>query len=204
MKKLLVVAAIALVAAAVPATAIEKGVWVGKIGLHNVDPKSDNGSLAGGALDVEVGSSVRPTVMFEYFVADNLGIEVLAAWPFEHDIDLNGLAAGSTQQLPPTVSLQYHFNGDAQVSPYAGIGVNYTLFFSEDASGPIAGADLDLDASLGYALHAGVDFKVNDRWWIGVDARYIDIDTDVKVNGADVGTVEIDPIAYGVYGQFRF
>ena len=185
-------------------SAQDKGTVLLKIGVHNVDPKSDNGSLAGGALTTKVDDNLRPTVMVEYFVASNLGIEVLASWPFSHDISLNGADAGSVDHLPPTISLQYHFNSAGQVSPYLGVGINYTLFFSEDPAGPIAGTDLELDPSFGLAAHAGLDFKVNDKWSIGVDARWLDIDTDVAVNGNNVGTVEIDPLAYGVYAQMRF
>lgn len=186
------------------ATAQEKGTRWLKLGAHVVDPKSDNGSLAGGALDATVGDSIRPSVMLEYFVADNLGIEVLAAWPFRHEVELNGVEAATVDHLPPTISLQYHWNGTGKVSPYVGAGVNYTLFFSEETRGPLAGAKLELDASFGLAVHAGLDFSLGDRWALGIDARWIDIDTDVSVNGADVGTVQIDPLAYGAYLRTRF
>jgi outer membrane protein len=83
---------------------------------------------------VTVGDSLRPSVMLEYFVADNLGIEVLAAWPFSHDVELNGTKAATVDHLPPTLSLQYHFNGSGAISPYLGVGLNYTLFFSEDTT----------------------------------------------------------------------
>jgi outer membrane protein len=100
--------------------------------------------------------------------------------------------------------VQYHFNGGGAVSPYLGVGLNYTLFFSEDTRGPLSGTDLSLDSSLGYALHGGVDFTVAESWAIGVDLRHIDIDTDVELEGAEIGTVEIDPLAYGVYAVWRF
>ena len=202
MKKLVLVCLALALCAAVPATAIEPGTWLVKFGAYNVDPKSDNGSVAGGAIDVEVDDALAPALMFEYFVAQNLGIEVLAGY-YSHDIEGNGSEIGSVDHIPPTVSLQYHFNGEGTVSPFVGVGLNYTMFLSEDTSGPIAGADLELDDSVGYALHAGVDFKVNDKWSIGVDARYIDIDSDVSLNGAEIGTVEIDPIVLGVYASIR-
>jgi outer membrane protein len=195
---------LALAALAAPAAAQEKGAWLLKLGAHVVDPKSDNGSVAGGAIDVTVDDSIRPTVMVEYFVAPNLGIEVLAAWPFSHDVEGNGAAIATVDHLPPTVSLQYHFNGGGAVSPYLGAGINYTLFFSEDTRGPLAGADLSLDSSFGYALHGGVDFAVNEKWAIGVDLRYIDIDSEVELGDTEIGTVEIDPLAYGVYAVWRF
>ena len=59
-----------------------------------------------------MGSNTRPTITGEYFLKDNLGIEVLAALPFQHDINVVGVGkVGSTKHLPPTVSLQYYFGG---------------------------------------------------------------------------------------------
>ena len=198
-------AALLLAIAVVPAYAQSKGDVTLAVGAHQVAPKSDNGSLAGGALQVDVGNSARPTLMLEYFVADNLGIEAIAAWPFSHDISIDGLGkVGSTKHLPPTISLQYHFNGQGKVSPFVGAGVNYTKFFSEKTSGALAGADLSLDASWGLAAHAGIDFKVSERSAIRIDARWIDIDTDVSVDGTKLGSVAIDPLVYGAAWVLKF
>lgn len=189
---------------AVPAFAQDAGQWTFSVGAHQVNPKSDNGSLAGNTLDVEVGSNVRPTITAEYFVRDNLGIEVLAALPFQHDIDIKGLGTvGSTKHLPPVVSLQYHF-GDGKVKPFVGAGLNYTYFFSESTTGALAGSKLKLDNSWGLAAHAGIDFKVGEKGAIRLDARWIDIDTDVKLDGANLGTVNVDPLVYGAAYVFNF
>ncbi|MCM2338223.1 MAG: outer membrane beta-barrel protein [Lysobacter sp.] len=196
--------ALVLGGVATPALAQSAGTWTVGVGAHQVNPKSDNGALAGGTLPVEVESNVRPTITGEYFIADNLGIEVLASLPFKHDIAIDGLGTvGETKHLPPTVSLQYHF-GQGKVKPFVGAGVNYTKFFSEETSGALEGADLELDASWGLAAHAGVDFKVGDKGAIRVDARWIDIDTDVSVEGEKLGTVNIDPLVYGVAYVFSF
>ena len=197
--------AIALGSAALPALAQSKGDWTLGVGVHAVDPKSSNGRLVDGSLPVHVDSDVKPTLTFEYFVRDNLGVEVIAAWPFEHDISIDGLGTvGSTKQLPPTVSLQYHFNSRGKVSPFLGAGVNYTAFFSEDTRGALAGSKLKLDDSWGLAAHAGIDLALNERSAIRVDARWIDIDTDVTLDGAGVGTVDIDPIVYGAAYVMKF
>ena len=196
--------AVALAGVAAPAFAQQAGEWTMSFGAHQVNPKSDNGSVVGGTLDVEVDSNVRPTITAEYFVRDNLGIEVLASWPFEHDINIKGVGrVGSTKHLPPTVSLQYHF-GKGTVRPFVGAGVNYTYFFSEDTEGALAGSDLELDSSFGVAAHAGIDFDVGEKGSIRIDARWIDIDTDVKLNGADIGTVNIDPLVYGAAYVVKF
>jgi outer membrane protein len=82
--------------------------------------------------------------------------------------------------------------------------VNYTRFFSTDTSGALAASDLELDDSFGLAVHAGIDFKVGEKGAIRIDARWIDIDTDAKLDGADIGTVNIDPLVYGAAYVFKF
>ncbi|MBB1473716.1 MULTISPECIES: OmpW family outer membrane protein [unclassified Luteimonas] len=191
--------------AAPAALAQSTGDWTVALGAHQVNPDSDNGKLAAGTLPLDIGSSTRPTIAVEYFVRDNLGLEVLAALPFQHDIAISGLGrVGSTKHLPPTVSLQYHFNGQGKVSPLLGVGVNYTTFFSEDARGALAGSKLELDDSWGLALHAGLDFKVGEKGSIRVDVRWMDIDSDVTLDGAKLGTANIDPLVYGAAYVMRF
>lgn len=196
-------AALALTAA--PAMAQSKGDWTIAAGVHQVAPKSDNGSLAGGALRVDVDNDIKPTITGEYFIADNLGIEVLAALPFKHDINIDGLGrVGSTKHLPPVVSLQYHFNSKGKVSPFLGAGLNYTAFFSEETGGALTGSRLKLEDSWGLAAHAGLDVAISEKGALRVDVRWIDIDSEVKLDGQKLGTVNIDPLAYGVSYVFKF
>ncbi len=197
--------AAALSLSAAPVMAQSKGDWTLAAGVHQVAPKSNNGTLAGGTLKVDVDNDIKPTITGEYFIADNLGIEVLAALPFKHDISINGLGrVGSTKHLPPVVSLQYHFNSTGKVSPFVGAGLNYTTFFSEDTTGALAGSKLKLDDSWGLAAHAGVDFAIGEKGALRVDLRWIDIDSKVKLDGEKIGTVNIDPLAYGVSYVFKF
>lgn len=203
-------AAAVSLAAAAPAMAQSKGDWTLGVGVHAVDPTSDAGDLNGaalglGKLSTKVDSDVKPTVTFEYFVADNVGIEVLAALPFKHDVSIDGVGkVGETKQLPPVVSLQYHFTNSSKVTPFVGLGVNYTKFFSTDSKGALAGTKLKLEDSWGLAAHAGLDFAVSDKGALRVDMRWADIDTKVKVNGNKLGTAKIDPLVYGVAYVFKF
>ena len=197
----LLISALALAAAslAAPVMAQSKGDWAFSAGIGQVAPKSDNGALAAGTLKVDVDNDIKPTLTGEYFFANNWGLEVLAALPFKHDINIAGLGrVGSTKHLPPVVSVNYHFNGQGNVSPFIGLGVNYTTFFSEETGGALAGSKLKLADSWGLAAHVGIDFKVSDRGAIRVNARWADIDTDVKLDGAKLGTVNIDPMVYGI------
>ncbi|MEZ5462944.1 OmpW family protein [Dokdonella sp.] len=182
----------------------QAGDWQMKFGLGIVDPTSGNGSLANGALSTDVGSGVSPTITVEYRVTQNFGIELLAALPFSHDVDLNGVEALSTKQLPPTLSAQWHFPTASRLDPFIGIGINFTRFFSIEEKGPLEGTSVDLGDSWGPALHVGVDYAFNDHWSMTGDIRWIGISSDVKVDGVDVGTVDIDPLVYGLAVGYRF
>ncbi|HVK53222.1 MAG TPA: OmpW family outer membrane protein [Pseudoxanthomonas sp.] len=204
-KPVIALLAVALASAALPAFAQSKGDWTLGIGVHQVNPKSDNGKLAAGTLPLEIDSDVKPTITAEYFIADNLGLEVLAALPFKHDIAIKGVGTvGSTKHLPPTFTLQYHFNSKGKVSPFLGAGINYTTFFSEDTQGILEGTKLKLGDSWGLAAHAGLDFAVSKNGALRVDVRYMDIDTKVEVNGAKLGTANIDPLVYGAAYVLKF
>jgi outer membrane protein len=193
---------IALVIAAATATsasAQSQGDITLGLGIASVIPKSGNGTLAGGAADI--GNDVRPSITAEYFVRDNLGIEILAATPFEHDINISGVGyAGTTKQLPPTLSLNYHFPTNSAFKPYIGAGVNYTAFFQEES----ALGTLELEDGFGLAVQVGMDYQLNDRAALRANLRWIDIDSDVTLDGAYIGKAEIDPYVLNLAYVVKF
>lgn len=190
--------------AAAPAFAQEQGDFTLGFGFAGVFPKSNNGVLNAGTVPIDVDDGYSVTITGEYFVADNIGIELLAAWPFEHDLKSNGTKIGKVKHLPPTLSLQYHFTNKSSMTPFIGVGVNYTTFLEDKAVGPLAGNALSVDDSWGLALHAGVDFAVSETGAFRADVRWIDIDSDVKLNGVDIGKVDIDPWIVGVSYVMKF
>jgi len=210
--------ALALAAAlglAAPAYGHEAGDWLIRFGASQIDPKSNNGSLDVSALDlgsqpIDVDDKLGVTFNITYMYTANIGIEVLAALPYKHDIYVGDLGrVGSVKHLPPTVSVQYHFNPTAAFQPYAGIGANYTRFFSVSEAGAVKdlGVELDVDSSsFGLAAQLGFDYMINDRWFVNLDVRWIDIDTKAKIKEVPEirGDVNIDPMVYGLHLGYRF
>ncbi|WP_417727557.1 OmpW/AlkL family protein [Roseovarius sp.] len=191
-----------LASAAAPALAQEKGDILLGLGLGWVEPTQNSNTLAG---QIDVDGNLRPTVTAEYFVADRVGIELLASWPFQHDVNLQGVGnVAKVKHLPPTLSLQYHFVNTSKITPFVGAGINYTYFFDEDGTGALAGTKVELDDSWGLALHAGLDYEITEKSAFRVDVRYIDIETDVKVGGVDIGEVKIDPWVFNVAYVMKF
>lgn len=195
--------AVAAIACTGMATAQQQGTMTLAFGLGMVAPQSDTGVLAGA--DSSIDDDIRPTIAFEYFIRDNLGIELLAATPFEHTVTLAGLGdVGTTTHLPPTLSLNYHFPTGGAVTPFVSAGINYTAFLDTDAIGALAGRALEIEDSWGLALHAGVDFALSDTAAMRLDLRWIDIDADVTLDGAPIGTAEIDPLVFGIAYVMQF
>lgn len=237
MKKTLGMAiCLALASGAVGASAYEQGDWILRAGITTVAPEasSDDINLPTGLVaEADVDDDTQLGIIPAYMITDNLAIEVLAATPFEHDIEAKGkgaiagtnLAAGSTKHLPPTVVVQWYPRaGQTGWQPYLGVGLNYTTFFDEDTDGELVGllgsltegavdgADLDLDDSWGLAAQAGVDFPINDHWAFNVAIWYLDISTEAKVTatagGAPAAVVEfdvdIDPWVYNIGVAYKF
>lgn len=189
---------VAIVTLAGPVMAQSQGDWTFGVGVANVNPKSDNGTLAGSA--ATIGDDTQLSLTAEYFVLDNIGIELLAATPFEHNISIGGAFAGTTRQLPPTLSVNYHVPTQGKLKPFIGVGVNYTTFFEEASSLGV----LELDDSWGLAAQVGADWQVSDRGALRLNVRYIDISSDATLDGASIGTAEIDPVVVGLSYVHRF
>jgi outer membrane protein len=167
--------------------------WILRVGAHDVEPKSSNHSV------VNVDAARMLTFNLTRKLNDHWGVEVLAALPFQHDINLNtGGKVADVKHLPPTVSVQYHFAPHAKFRPYVGAGLNATIFFSEHTTGALAGADLDLDTSFGPAAQLGMDLDISENWFLNADLRWMDIDTGAKLDGASLGNVAIDPVTFGI------
>ncbi|GGI78418.1 outer membrane protein OmpW [Shewanella hanedai] len=156
--------------------------------------------------EFEVSNNTQLGLNFGYMLTDNIGIELLAATPFSHDISLGALGKiAETKQLPPTLVAQYYFgSSDSKLRPYIGAGVNFTNFFDNEFNQGAKDAglsDLSLSNSWGVAAQVGIDYQVNKNWLVNASVWYAQISTDVNFNlGADAVKVEtdIDPWVYMV------
>ena len=209
--KYLLVAGALLALVASPALAYEAGTWVLRAGVGVVAPDSDNLVLDPDTIiDVDDGTSL--TLMGTYMFSPNWAFDVLASWPFNHDIKLGDAKIAETDHLPPTFSLQYHFLPDSTFQPYAGAGLNYTTFFSTDVTQTLTDltgiTDIDLDDSFGLSLQLGADWTFGNNWLLNFDLRWIDIESDLTasdgVDSAELGTVAIDPWVYSINIGYSF
>lgn len=224
-------------AVASSATAYEKGDWLLRMGWAEVAPNETSGTLQADGGDAGLGDDVvavsngtalgfSMTYMFNPYI----GLELLAATPFEHDISASGQLAplvydalgttriGSTLQLPPTLTVQYypvaHSNPANRWQPYLGQGVNYTWFYDEQLDAGFADPqglsdkDFHLSDSLGLVALVGIDYVIADNWIVNTSIMYAQIATEAKIANTVLGDlvvdVDIDPWVYRLNFGYRF
>ncbi len=216
-KQLVATTAASLLVLSPLAMSYEAGEIVLRAGITTVSPdsSSDNVQFNGDDINntgVDVGSSTQLGLTVEYLFTKNIGLELLAATPFEHDVegegDLSGVDILSAKQLPPTLSVIYHFDTLGAFEPYVGLGINYTTFFDEEVDDDLGEADATLDDSFGFALQIGADYHLSDKWLLNASVRYIDISTTAEIRdsfGDELSVdVDIDPIVWTISGGYRF
>lgn len=214
MKKVLLTTAFGLAlvgAAALPAMAQDAGAGfqAGDILVRgriiDVVPQEDSStSVAGG--EVAVGNRVAPELDFSYFFSENIAAELILATT-KHELDgkgtLTGTSIGDAWIVPPTITLQYHFNPDQAFKPYVGAGLNYSWFWNEKPSA--AFNKLEMTGGVGYALQAGFDYKVAENWYFNADIKKIWLNVDASINSGGVtADVDLDPVVVGVGLGYKF
>lgn len=153
---------------------------------------------------ITVNNKTIPEVDISYFFTPNIAAELVLTVPQKQTVSVAGTSIGTFKHLPPTLTLQYHFTPGAQISPYVGAGLNYTLISKTNLFVPgVGAADLE-NQSLGFALQAGVDYKLDKNWSINFDVKKVQIRSDVLVGGAKVSRVKLDPLMVGVGLGYRF
>ena len=164
-----------------------------------------------------VGNDYIPELDISYFFADNIAAELIAGTS-RHKVSGslitgNNINIGKVSLLPPTLTAQYHFFPKERVSPYIGAGINYTLFYNEDAANSrnadgFSVTSTNYKNAFGWALQAGVDVALVGNWSLNFDVKKIFLKTDVTAsvnNAVSVKSdVRIDPWLVGIGVGYRF
>ncbi|OLS60823.1 OmpW/AlkL family protein [Pseudomonas putida] len=225
-KSLLGASLIALALAAPAVHAHQAGDFIVRAGAATASPNEDSGNLKldgvkVGGTKATLDSDTQLGLAFAYMVTDHVGIELLAATPFQHEVAVKGLGAGldgklaDIKHLPPTLSVQYYpMDAGSKFQPYVGIGINYTLFFDEDLSSERKAqgfSDMKLKNSVGLAGQVGLDYMLTDNLLFNAAVWYADIDTEASIDGPSalgVGKtkvdVDVDPWVYMVGIGYKF
>ncbi|MEG0280979.1 MAG: outer membrane protein OmpW [Morganella sp. (in: enterobacteria)] len=180
-------------------------------GTATVRPNTGSDSVLGlGSFKADNNTQLGLT--FTYMATDNIGIELLAATPFEHKISTPGTGEiASAKHLPPTLMAQYYFrSAEDKLRPYLGVGVNYTFFFDEgfnDKGSNLGLSDLSMSGSWGVAAQAGLDYQLDQNWLLNASVWWMNIETDVdfKAGGVDQSyKTRLDPFVFMFGAGYKF
>ncbi len=209
---------VAMIAVAAPAYA-EAGDFLVRSRFIVVAPQGGSSGITPAFPNdgVSIDTAFAPEINVTYMVTKNIGLELIAATTKHSATGQSGTPAAvgkllDTWVLPPTLTLQYHFAPDAGIRPYAGVGLNYTIFYRERASGSLEAAlgqtEVRLSNSFGWALQAGADIPLNESLFVNFDVKYIDMDTTARLTTAAAGMqqvrVDINPVIVGFGIGMRF
>ncbi|SFF63821.1 outer membrane protein [Duganella sp. CF458] len=177
--------------------------WQLRARAVHINPADKSDPIAGvGPSDlITVSSKTIPEVDISYFLTPNISAELVLTYPQKHDVYLDGASIGTFKHLPPTLLAQYHFTPSSPFSPYVGVGVNWTTFSKNKILGGQGSLEHD---SLGLALQAGVDYKLDKNWSLNLDIKKVQIRSDVMLAGVKVSKVKVDPVLLGVGVGYRF
>jgi outer membrane protein len=150
-------------------------------------------------LNLSINNKTLPEVDFSYFMSPTLAAELVLTVPQKHTVSAGAAAIGSLRHLPPTLTVQYHFNAGG-FKPYLGAGLNYTRFSSVNLP---AGVDIKRN-SFGMALQAGVDIALAKDLYLNIDVKKVQIGTKVSVAGTEIGQFKVNPLLVGVGLGWRF
>jgi outer membrane protein len=172
--------------------------------------------MESGSVDVIGGTprasdAVTGQLDFTYFFTPNLAINLIAATT-QHDIEVRNSALGTVDlgqvwALPPTLTFQYHPLPAERFSPYLGVGLNWTMFYSEGGNRNPAVLDVDVRNAFGVALNVGMDIELAPNWLMNIDVKKLFLRPDVAVDtalGRINATADLDPWIVGVGVRYRF
>ena len=200
--------ALALAFAAIAGTALPSAAqadntpWLVRVRAVNLDPANKDST----GLDLSINSKVIPEFDVSYFFTPQLAVELVLTYPQKQTIRSGGTDIGSLKHLPPTLTLQYHYNALGAFKPYLGAGINYTRF-SNVSFTPAVQAALQPSLgknSFGLAAQAGFDYEFMPDTVFNVDVKKVQIRTDVMSAGTKVGEFKVDPWLIGVGIGHRF
>jgi outer membrane protein len=198
MKKIVwaVAAGMTLLGNPVLAQEFKEGDWLVRARAVHLDAANSNSNAS---VPVSINNKWLPELDVSYFFTSNLAAELILTVPQKHRVSLGASQIGTLKHLPPTLTLQYHFDMGG-FKPYVGAGINYTRF--SDVSLP-AGVSLD-SHSWGWAFQAGLDIPLDRNWSINLDVKKAYIRSDIYAAGSSIGRLRVDPILYAVGLGYRF
>lgn len=197
-------AAAFLAAAVVPAAAgpYEAGSVLLRLRAVEIVPDVSSTVSIGGK--VSITDTTIPEADITYFVTDHWAVEAIAGTD-KHAIYYNKTTKlANVWLLPPTITVQYHFDQIGPFKPYVGAGPNFTIFYDR-STGPLG--KLRTTDNWGFALQVGTDIPLTEdgQYFLNLDVKRLFLSTHAAFSVAPVtASVNINPWLIGTGVGIRF
>jgi outer membrane protein len=204
-----------------PLSAQEAGDFQVKLFGTMVDPDGAIDDVELDAIGLPAGTDTRadtnyvPTIAAEYFVSPNISLETICCVT-QHDVVGTGPLAGAglvanANIVPATISVKFHPLPNAAIRPYVGVGPTYFIFIDEQpgaATRALGATRQHLSDELGFALQAGVDIPLGERFGLSIDAKRYFVSTTARWFAGNTEVLrtrhELDPWVVSAGVSFRF
>lgn len=187
-----------------------------RVGAYYVwyDTQADDirGPLVPPGTNLKLKDLVTPYFAYVRTLSDHLSTELAFGVPpltksvgkgpaYLGSVPYNGQTIVTARWLSPTLLLHYNFfSPSARLRPYVGAGINYTRFYSRQATpagqaatgGPTS---VGLTTSVGPAVTLGLSFRVTRRFYLYASASAAQVDSDLTTDTA--GVIRRTHISFG-------
>jgi len=164
----------------------EAGEWYGRLGglaaLYDSSAKISTpmGTIPGATANV----SNNPTAIVDlgYDVTPNIFVMLMGGAPPTPKINARGSITpigelGAVTYGPAVLTTGYRIPFPGGLQPYVGAGVAYAIMLADHDA---AVSDLKVQNNFGFALQAGVEYPLSDRWQAFVDVKQLWLSVDAK------------------------
>ena len=218
--RLLIQAVLVLAMSAPAVVAAEDGDWLLRFGVHQINPDKNNlPDTFGGNVVFDKEEAI--TLDAEYMLTPHIGVDLFVPSFTSHEIHSRTQASAMPRRSARRICSR-------RSSVSTGTSTSTDRSGRISASGPTgrtsatrsslataccpSGSRLEIDQAFGLAGRAGVDIGTSEHWFLNLDARYVDLQTDVEARvpsglgftDVPAGEANIDPWIYGIAIGYRF
>lgn len=177
-----------------------------KAGVGYLDPTADKDIVTadGNIPKAEVSGEAAILPSFDYrFGNTPFSAELLLASPFEHSVESEGTEIAKFKHLPPTLTVKYNTPEYKGFGANVGIGATVVVPYEEQLLG--VDGKFEAKTTVAPAAQIGLTYSApRSPWGVFADVRYVDLSTDLKLDGQKIGELEINPVVYAVGVSHKF
>lgn len=182
-----------------------------------------SGQFTPPGLQIDIGNSMTPFLSLTHPLGERFEVELAGGYPPTEKIEgkgpatvgsipYDGVVITKVKQFAPTVLLNYRFGAYGGLTPYAGIGVNFTHFYDiqPTAEGNAIGGGpttVELSDSWGLAAQLGLRYRLKEHWQLNASLLKADVSTDMVSTSSGVerkSSIDFNPTVAVIAVDYTF